>query len=149
MAEPLQYFAAAEVRESAAGRTLAGVILQEGRAASQRSELFAPGSIAWPSDGVAILAEHRGQAVLARAVPTRAIDGSLRIETPATPAILEAYETRKFFSVEFHAIAEVRTKGGVREITRALVDAAAMVKSPEYSQATAEIRARNRRKYWL
>ena len=149
MPEPLQYFAAAEVRESAAGRTLAGVILQEGRAASQRSELFAPGSIAWPADGVAILAEHRGQAVLARAVPVRDTDGSIRIETPATPAILEAYETRKFFSVEFHAIAAVRTKGGVREITRALVDAAALVSSPEYSQATAEIRARSRRKVWL
>ena len=82
-------------------------------------------------------------------MPSRDADGSLRIETRATPAILEAYETRKFFSVEFHAISEVRTKGGIREITRALVDAAALVTSPEYSQATAEIRARSRRKYWL
>ena len=81
-------------------------------------------------------------------MPTRAADGSLRIETRATPAILTAYETRKFFSVEFHAISEVRTKAGVREITRALVDAAAMVSSPEYSQATAEVRA-TRRRIWL
>ena len=81
-------------------------------------------------------------------MPTRDADGSLRIETPATPAILEAYASRKFFSVEFHAISEVRTKGGVREITRALVDAAAMVASPEYTQATAEIRSK-RRRVWL
>ena len=83
-----------------------------------------------------------------RVVPTRDADGSLRIETRATPAILTAYKTRRYFSVEFHALAEVRTAGGVREITRALVDAAAMVSSPEYSQATAEVRSTQRR-VWL
>ena len=127
---------------------LRGTVLQEGRAAAGgRSEVFAPLSVVWASDGIALLAEHRG-AELARAVPTRDADGSLRIETPATPAILEAYETRRYFSVEFHALQEVRTAGGVREITRALVDAAALVSSPEYSQATAEVRTRQRR-VWL
>ena len=101
----------------------------------------------WPATGIALLGEHRG-AELARAVPAREADGSLRIETPATPAILAAFATRKFFSVEFHAISEVRTKAGVREITRALVEAAAMVESPEYQQATAEVRER-RRRVWL
>ena len=149
MRDTLQYVVPVEVREADDGPKLRGTILQEGRAAQGgRAEVFAPLSVVWPSDGIALLGEHRG-AALAHAVPTRDADGSLRIETPATPAILEAYATRKFFSVEFHAISEVRTKAGVREITRALVDAAAMVKSPEYSQATAEIRARNRRKVWL
>ena len=111
------------------------------------AEVFAPLSVVWPSDGIALLGEHRGPE-LARAVPTREANGALRIETPATPAILAAFATRKFFSVEFHAISEVRTKAGVREITRALVDAAAMVSSPEYSQATAEVRSTQRR-VWL
>ena len=144
----LQYVVPVELREAADGPLLRGVVLQEGRAAQGgRAEVFAPLSVVWPSDGIALLAEHRGSE-LARAVPTRDADGSLRIETPATPAILEAFATRKYFSVEFHAIQEVRTKGGVREITRALVDAAAMVSSPEYKQASAEIRARQRR-VWL
>ena len=137
-----------EIREAKDGPMLRGVVLQEGRAAQGgRAESFSPLSVVWPSDGLKILSEHRGSE-LARAVPTRDADGSLRIETPATPEILEAYETRKFFSVEFHAISEVRTKAGVREITRALVQAAAMVATPEYKQATSEIRSTQRR-VWL
>ena len=148
MAETLQYVIPVELREASDGPLLRGVVLQEGRAAQGgRAEVFAPLSVVWAGDGIALLAEHRG-AELARAVPTRAADGSLRIETRATPAILEAFATRKYFSVEFHAISEVRTKAGVREITRALVDAAAMVSSPEYAQATAEVRERQRR-VWL
>ena len=127
---------------------LHGVVLQEGRAAQGgRAESFAPLSVVWPATGIALLAEHRGSA-LAHAVPVRDADGSLRIETPATQPILKAYETRKFFSVEFHAISEVRTKGGVREITLALVKSAALVTEPEYVQSTAEVRSR-RRRFWL
>ena len=148
MAETVQYVVPVELREADEGPMLRGIVLQEGRASQGgRAEVFAPLSVVWPSDGIALLGEHRG-AALAHAVPVREVDGSLRIETQATPAILEAFATRKYFSVEFHAISEVRTKGGVREITRALVDAAAMVSSPEYSQATAEVRARQRR-VWL
>ena len=148
MAETLQYVIPVELREASDGPTLRGVVLQEGRAAQGgRAEVFAPLSVVWPSDGIALLAEHRG-AELARAVPTRDADGSLRIETRATPAILAAHATRKFFSVEFHAIQEVRTAGGVREITRALVDAAALVTSPEYPNVRAEVRT-SRRRVWL
>ena len=137
-----------EIREADKGPTLFGTILQEGRAAQGgRAELFSPFSVVWPSDGIKILGEHRG-AELARAVPTRDADGSLRIETRATPAILAAYETRRYFSVEFHALREVRTAGGIREIQRALVDGAALVSSPEYPTTRAEVRA-SRRRVWL
>ena len=149
MTETVQYVVPVELREADDGPPmLRGVVLQEGRAAhGGRAEVFTPLSVLWPADGIAIRAEHRGVEV-GRAVPTRDADGSLRIETRATPAILTAYKTRRYFSVEFHALAEVRTAGGVREITRALVDAAAMVSSPEYSQATAEVRSK-RRRVWL
>ena len=137
-----------EVRESATGPVLHGAILQEGRAAQGgRAELFSPFSVVWPADGIKLLGEHRG-AELARAVPTRDASGALRIETPATPAILAAFATRKFFSVEFHALREVRTSGGVREIQRALVEAAALVPNPEYPNVKAEVRA-SRRRVWL
>ena len=148
MPEIVQYIVPVELREADAGPMLRGTVLQEGRAAAGgRAEVFTPLSVVWPVDGIALLAEHRGSE-LARAVPTREVDGSLHIETPATPAILAAYATRKYFSVEFHAIAEVRTKGGIREIRRALVDAAALVGSPEYPNVGAEIRA-SRCRVWL
>ena len=148
MSEPLQYIVPVEVREADGGPVLRGVVLQEGRAASGgRAEVFAPLSVVWASDGIALLDAHGG-AELARAVPTRDSDGALRISTPATPEILEAYETRRYLSVEFHAISSTVTAGGVREIRKALLDAAAMVESPEYSQATAEVRS-TRRRVWL
>ena len=148
MPETLKYVVPVELREASDGPKLRGIVLQEGRAAQGgRAEVFAPLSVVWASDGIALLGEHRG-AELARAIPTRDADGSLRIETPATQAILAAFATRKFFSVEFHALREVRTSGGVREIQRALVDAAALVPNPEYPNVKAEVRAK-RRRIWL
>lgn len=139
-----------ECRESADGPMLHGVILQEGRAASGgRAEVFAPESVAWPANGIAILTEHRG-AVEARAVPTRERNGEIRIATPATSAIRAAVEAgKRYMSVEFHAVRENRTAAGVREIERALVDAAALTREPEYSQTSAEVRRRARVRVWL
>ena len=109
MRDTLQYVVPVEVREASDGPMLSGTILQEGRAAhGGRAELFTNFSVVWPSDGISLLGEHHGSE-LARAVPTRDADGSLTIETPATAAILAAYETRRYFSVEFHALQEVRT----------------------------------------
>ena len=101
---------------------LHGVILQEGRAsAGGRAELFAPQSVVWPSDGVAILPEHHG-AVETRAVPTREPDGTIRIAARTMPAIFAAVQAgRRSMSVEFTALDEIRTAGGVREIRRAMV----------------------------
>ena len=113
-----------------------------GRKCSRRSPLCGrlTGSPYWASIGAEV--------ELARAVPTRDADGSLRIETRATPAILAAYKTRRYFSVEFHALSEVRTAGGVREIQRAFIEAAALVPNPEYPGVRAEVRERHRR-VWL
>ena len=97
MADTLQYVIAAELREASDGPTLRGVVLQEGRAAQGgRLEVFAPLACCWPSNGIALLAEHRGSE-LARAVPTRDADGSLRIETRATPAISKPTRPASYF----------------------------------------------------
>ncbi len=139
-----------ECRSSEDGPMLHGVILQEGRAAAGgRAEVFAPGALVWPNDGIGILTEHRG-AVEARAVPTREPNGEIRISTPATPAIVRAVDQGKqHMSVEFHAVWEHRTAAGVREIELALLDAAALTDKPEYEQTRAELRERQQVRVWL
>ena len=138
-----------EIRESTEGPRLYGVIVQEGRAATGgRSELFAPASIQWPSDGIGILLKHEAQPEL-RAIPERDAVGRISVTAGANPAIVEAITAgRKFMSVEFTALEERRTKAGVREIQRAMVWHAALVPDPEYDTAKVEIRTA-RRRVWL
>ncbi len=119
---------------------IVGTIIQEGRAGSIRRELFTPGSVLWPFEGVGILVGHGGP--LAGTVqPTREKNGEIRFSAPASPQMVKAVEGgRKGLSVEFVALAESRTAGGIREVRRAFVGAAALVTSAEYTQAKAEIR---------
>ena len=130
-----------EIREE--GGELHGTILQEGRAASGgRAEVFAPGSVTWPSDGVGILLEHRGSAAV-RAFPHRTELGEIRVRAKANEAVREAIASgKRYMSIEFHAIEERTTKAGVREILRAHVPAAALVDSPEYDTTSAEVRSK-------
>lgn len=136
----------------AEGEDLHATMLQEGRAASGgRAEVFAPGSVTWPADGVAILGEHRGTE-LARAFPHRDAESRLKLRARATAEIRAAIEAgKRYMSVEFRAIEERTTAGGVREILRAYVDAAALVSSPEYDSTAAEVRTQRatRRRVWL
>ena len=137
-----------ELRESETGPMLHGVLIQEGRAASVRPEVFAPLSLVWSASGIALRAEHLG-AEDSRAIPTRETNGEIRIAAPASAALVAAYnEGRKFLSIEFHSLKETRSKSGVREIQQAFMPGAALVAEPEYTQATAEVRARQRR-VWL
>lgn len=134
-------YADMEIREADGGPRLHGTILQEGRAAAGgRAELFAPGAVLWPDEGIEIRTIHKGAAEV-RAVPTRARDGSITISAKATPAIVEAVRAGKTgMSVEFMALSEMRTAAGVREIERAYVGGAALTSVPEYSQTSAELR---------
>ena len=135
-----------ECRSSAQGPMLRATIVTEGRAASGgRSELFAPGSLLWPPDGIAIRAVHRGPE-LAKAIPMRETSGEIRIETRATPDIYAAVNGGKTYaSVEFQSIEERTTAGGVRELLRAVVIGAALVDTPEYDTTRAEVRTRQTR----
>ena len=142
-------YAEIEIREAEGGDRLVGTILQEGRAASVRPELFAPGALVWGDDGIAIRTEHRG-AEVARAMPVRGPHGDIRISAVATPEIRAAFASgKRYLSAEFQPLAEIRTVGNIREIQRAFIGAAAMVRDPEYVQARAEVRARaSRRRRW-
>ena len=139
-----------EFRDSDTGPRLTGVIVPEGRAArAGRAELWAPGSASWGSDGIALRAEHRG-AEVGRALPVRRANGEITISTPATPELRAAVDAgRKFLSVEFVPLAEVRTAGGVRELQRAFIEAAALVPNPEYGGTRAEVRSQAEVKVWL
>jgi hypothetical protein len=134
-----------EVRESDGGPMLSGVIIQEGRAAAAgRAELFAPGAIVWPQNGIGILTEHHGRAH-AYVTPARDALGNITVSAPAPPAVVEAFEAgKRHMSIEFMPLREVRTAAGIREIQRALVDAATLTANPEYAQARAEVRERRR-----
>ena len=138
-----------ELRESDEGEHLVGVVVQEGRAGSARSELFTPQSLTWPAEGIPVRSEHLVGEV-GRAVPTRHPGGEIRIRLKATPEIRSAYQAgKKFLSAEFFALRESRS-AGIREIESALLSGAAMVSSPEYKQATAEIRTKPKRlSKWL
>ena len=133
---------AAEIRAAEDGTPrFRGVMLQEGRAATGgRREVFAPGSAEWPSGGVGILLAHRETPAM-RAAASRESDGRIIVEGDAIPEIREAVEGgRKYMSVEFHALQERTTKGGVREILRAFIPDAALVDAPEYDSTSAEVR---------
>ena len=138
-----------ECRSSASGPMLHGLILTEGRAArGGRAELFTVGSACWPEGGVDVLLEHHGQPA-GRAIPTRE-GAEIRISAPATPAIFSAVQAgQRFMSVEFHAVAETRTIGGVREIERALLTGACLTDDPEYHQTSAEVRTAKGPRLWL
>ena len=138
-----------EVRQEAS--ELVGVVIAEGRAASGgRREIFAPMSAQWPVEGIEILPEHRGH-VETMAQPERASNGEIQIRARLTDGLRKAFESgRRWLSVEFQSLEERTVKGGVREIQRAMIRGAALVSSPEYDTATAELRTRTRRRRrWL
>ena len=131
--------------------TLRGTMLQEGRAASGgRAEVFTPGSVEWPSEGVVVRTVHRGKAET-RGQVVRERDGRLTLTARATDAIREAVRAgKRYMSIEFQAVEERTTAGGVRELLRAFVNGAALVADPEYDTTTAEVRKRStQRRLWL
>ena len=137
-----------EVRESETGPMLHGVLIQEGRAASVRLEVFAPLSLVWSATGIALRAAHLAGED-SRAVPTREPNGEIRIAAPASAALVAAFnEGRKFLSIEFYSLKETKSAAGLREILSAFLPGAALVESPEYVQARVEVRSKQRR-VWL
>lgn len=129
---------------------ITGTLIEMGRVANDRAEVFAPGSIKWPYNGVRLLAEHRGREVL-RFVPEE-VGAQLRINAPLPDTALGrelAAEIRSGkrsdLSIEFHATEEAQI-AGVREVRSALVDAVAIATTGTgvYDQAKAEMRAKRK-----
>lgn len=131
----------AEIELREAGR-LHGLLLTEGRASSDRRELFVPGAVEWPATGVRIRAAHLVDAGSVLAYPVRQ-GNEIRVNVLPSPELREAVEGgKRYMSVEFRALDESETDSGIREIARALLVGAAVVSSPSYRQTGAEIRER-------
>ena len=130
---------------------IVGTILEIGRVASDRQEIFVPGAPIFPSQGVALLRGHRGEPVLTF---DPIVDGSeIRIDAPLPDTALGrqvATEVRSgarsALSVEFVSLDEARVQG-VRELRQALIRGAALVGRGSYNQARAEVRHRVGRRW--
>ena len=125
---------------------IVGTILETGRVASDRREIFTPSAPIFPSEGVELLRGHRGESVL-RFDPV--VSGSeIRIDARLPDTQLGrqvATEVRSgersALSVEFVPLDEARVQG-IRELRSALIQAAALVPAGSYQQARAEVRER-------
>ena len=137
-----------EVRASADGPRLVGVAIQEGTAArGGRAELFRPRSLLWPDAGIPLRLRHYGDEEC-RATVSRGEDGSIRIDAPATPAVVERVRAAGYLSVEFRAVEEVRTPAGIREIGVGVLTGVALTSVPEYGGTGVEVRQSARGYPW-
>ena len=132
---------------------ITGTIIETGRVAGDRRELFVPGAVQWPAGGVRLLAEHRGREVMTFQPKIEGAKIQIDDKLPDTAIGREvAAEIRagrkRGLSVEFYASDEGQVQG-VREVRSALIDAVAVVESPAYVQSVAEVRNRARRRVWL
>ena len=134
--------------------TIHGTILEVGRIASDRAEVFAPGAPIFPSEGVTLYRGHHGEPIM-NFHPVES-GNEIKIEAPLPDTALGrqvASEVRSgaraALSVEFTSLSEARVSG-VRELRSALIKGAALVPLGSYAQARAEVRERagRRRRSW-
>ena len=125
---------------------LVGRLVRYGEQATDRRELFEPGALEWPTDGVVLNRQHVREKPILRFVPQ--VDGNeVRVDAqlPDTSSGRDtAVEVRsgllRGLSIEFKAIKETYS-GGVRRISRAMLKGAGLVDSPSYL-APVEVRRR-------
>lgn len=133
---------------------IVGTLIEQGRVSQRpvgreaRAEVFAPGSIRWPREGMRLLAEHLGREVMTFTPvvdgPRIGIDAALPDTEIGREVAREVRSGAKTgLSIEFMASREAEVMG-VREIRAALVDVAALA-PPEatyYRQGRVEVRAK-------
>ena len=133
-----------------------GTLIEYGKRASDRAEVFTENSLRWDEGGVILNEQHNRQAPIMRFVPT--VDGrEVRIDAPLPDtsrgrdtATSIRNGTMTGLSIEFRATDEGMA-GGVREVRAATLMGAAVVDSPSYEGAL-EVRERDkarRRRLWL
>ena len=134
---------------------LVGTILPVGRVSADRPELFVGSGITIPSDGIALLPEHRSSNVIMRFDPIRTAEGltvdHLLPDTPDGLALAASVRSGKTpgLSIEFHSL-DSAIVSGVREVRESLITAVAVVPAQSYDQARAEVRSKGAtRRVWL
>ena len=146
---------AVEIREDedSVGR-IVGTILTYGERARDRAELFEPGSLSWPEDGIVLNRQHRRDAPIMRIVPevrgsVIMVDAPLPDTTAGRDAAVEIRS--KLFrglSVEFRAVRQAYVSG-MRRIQEAVLGGVGLVDSPSYPNSLAEVRRSRRVRLWL
>ena len=135
---------------------LTGTLLTYGERASDRAELFAPGALSWPDDGIVLRRQHqRGQPIM-RVVPELrgnavVIDAALPDTAAGRDAAVEIRGgLLRGLSVEFRATGQ-KFAAGVRQVTAGVLRGAGLVDDPSYSGSRVEVRDRGqgRRRVWL
>ena len=132
---------------------LVGTLMHYGQRAGDRQEVFQPGALHWPADGVVLRQMHDRSQPLARFQPK--VEGELvkvDIPLPKTQRAADAVELVKSkvlrgLSVEFFPERE-RMDGSMRVIEKARLVGAGLVDDPSYPTKV-EVRARPRRRLWL
>ena len=146
-------YRADETRQSP-GR-IVGTLIEYGKRASDRPEVFAEGALRWDERGVVLNEQHNRQAPIMRFTPT--VEGrEVRIDAalPDTQrgrdaATMVRNGTMTGLSIEFRATDEGMA-GGMREVRAARLMGAALVDNASYG-GSLEVRerGRRRRKRWL
>lgn len=157
---PLEIRCAVEIRaddtRASPGR-IVGNLVTYGQRAATRAEIFAPGSLTWPADGVTLGLSHVGYDAktqtrrmaplpIGRFVPVeRGNEIVVDYQLPDTErgriaAALVTDGTLRDLSAEFHAIEEAPTVAGVREIRKAMLVGAGLVRTGDYG-GRVEVRA--------
>ena len=136
---------------------LTGVLMRYGDAGQHGREVFARGALSWPDGGIVLNMQHDRTQPIVRFVPVD--DGDeVRIDAqlPDTAAgrdaaVMVRNGTLRGASVEFRSERE-GMRGGIREISGAVLVRAGLVDDPSYPDSTVEVRADAnpaRRRVWL
>ena len=140
-----------ETRQSP-GR-LVGTILTYGEMAGDRREVFEPGALTWPAEGIVVNRQHNRAAPIVRVTPevrgaAVVVDQPLPDTSAGRDAAREVREGLfRGFSIEFRAVRQAY-RDGVRYIQEAGLFAVGLVDSPSYAGSTAEVRGK-RVRLWL
>ena len=146
-----------ELREDASRQSpgrLVGTVLTFGEEARDRREVFEPGSLKWPSEGVILNRQHVRGSPIMRIVPE--VRGSqIVVDSPLPDTVAgrdTAQEIRnglfKGLSVEFRAVKQTY-RAGLRHIQEAILAGVGLVDQPSYAGSLAEVRSKKRPKRWL
>ena len=145
----------ADDTRSGPGR-LTGTLITEGEQANDRRELFMPGALTWPAEGIVLRRQHARDKPITMIQPRRegnkiVVDETLPDTTAGRDAAAEIRAGMfKGLSVEFVSQRE-RFAGGLRKIGGALLKGAGLVDTPSYSSAVVSVRNKGagRRVPWL
>ena len=148
-------YAPVELREAPdSPGLLEGTLLPWNEVSPSFREMFEPGSVSWPAEGVVLREQHNRSAPIVRFTPTETAAGlQVAIALPDTQRGRDAATsvrngTLRGLSVEFRAQHDLY-KDGIRIVKASRLMGAGLVDDPAYLSAKASVRARGRPRLWL